>query len=330
MSPSETEREVAGAARRLGPPERWGRYFGHHSKSFRFAARLFPAEQRRTIEGVYAFCRFTDDLVDEASVPTAVARGRLEAWRRLSARAHAGDRTDVPLLDEVMGLTARRSVRFHYIDELLTGVGMDLDPVAFTTPEELQTYTYRVASVVGGWITELFGIRSPALLERAFAMGHAMQITNIVRDVGEDLRNGRLYVPQSALDATGISRASLERVASDGGDLPPAWPELLEGLMADAEAHYELGFEALPALPLWYARPVAVAARVYEGIHDAVRANGYDSLTRRAHTSRGRKVRLGARALAELWRVRRNSRRSSEWSLHEASPADPQQVGIDA
>jgi phytoene synthase len=327
---TQAEHEVAEAARRVGPPSHWGRYFGHHSKSFRFSARLFPAAQRRTIEGVYAYCRFTDDLVDEASVPVDEARRRLDAWRALSARAHAGERTDVPLLDEVMGVTAARDVRFHYVDELLAGVGMDLDPVAFDTADELRVYTYRVASVVGGWITELFGIRSPALLERAFAMGHAMQLTNIVRDVGEDLRNGRLYVPAAALAQAGVTREQLEQAARAGGPVPAGWPVLVESLMADAEGQYQLGFEALPALPVWYARPVAVAARVYEGIHDAVRAQAYDNLARRAHTSRSRKLRLGARALAELWRLRRNSRHSSEWSLHEVSSGDPQQVGIDA
>jgi phytoene synthase len=293
---------VAEAARQVGGPGDWGAYFGRHSKSFRFAARLFPEGPRTDVEGVYAFCRFTDDLVDEASGSTAAARARLEAWRALVRAAYHGTSTGIPLADVVMGRMARGGAPFHYVDDLLTGVGMDLDPSEYPTLEALETYTYRVAGVVGGCITELFGLHDPALLQRAYAMGHAMQLTNILRDVGEDWRRGRLYLPLDLLAAHDIDVGEIEAL-SDRGVVPEGWPEAMEALMTVADRHYTAAFEAVPALPPWYRRPVAVAARVYQGIQVEIRRNGYDNGSRRAHTSLLRKLQLGWGGLRDLRRA---------------------------
>jgi phytoene synthase len=291
---------VADAARAVGGPGDWGTYFGHHSKSFQFSARLFPSESRADIEGVYAFCRFTDDLVDEAKVSPPLVRERLEAWRGLAHAAYHGESVGVPLLDTVMGRMAEAGSPFHYADDLITGVGMDLEPVAFRTLADLEVYTYRVASVVGGWITELFGLHDRELLSRAYALGHAMQLTNILRDVGEDWRRGRVYLPTRLLEDHGVEEDHL-RAMAETGTVPRRWPELMERLMAVADRQYALAFEAIPALPAFYRRPVAVAARVYQGIHDEIRRNGYNNGTLRAHTSFPRKLRLGA---GGLWALR--------------------------
>ncbi len=303
-APASAEAEVVELARAVGGPEAWGRYFGVHSKSFRFAARLFPPEPRRSVEGVYAFCRFTDDLVDEADVEPARARDRLQAWRSLVTEAYEGSPTGVPLADHVMGEAARRGVPRHYADDLLTGVAMDLEPLRFETGADLEIYTYRVASVVGGWITESFGVRDPEVLSRAYALGHAMQITNILRDVGEDWRDERLYLPHALLRTHGLGPDDVDRVAYGRGPLPDAWADLCEDLMAEADEHYARAFAALPVLPSFYARPVAVAARVYQGIHDRIRANGYDNGTRRAFTRLPTKIRLGLGGLLDLRRSR--------------------------
>jgi phytoene synthase len=296
------EAEVADLARAIGDARHWGRYFGVHSKSFRFAARLFPPEPRRSVEGVYAFCRFTDDLVDETDVDPERARARLEAWRSLSRAAYDGTATGVPLADIVMGEAAREGVPFHYPDELLAGVAMDLDPVCFHRLSDLEVYTYRVASVVGGWVTELFGVRDPAVLARAYGLGHAMQITNILRDVGEDWRSDRLYLPRDLMEVHGVDPAMVDFVASGRGPVPGAYVELCEALMTIADRHYEGAFGALPDLPPFFARPVAVAARVYQGIHGEIRRTGYDNGTRRAYTRLTRKLRLAVGGLADLRR----------------------------
>lgn len=293
-------RHVTDAALALGPERAWPSYFGHHSKSFRFAAWLFPGPHRRAISGVYAFCRFTDDLVDETEADVAVARQRVDAWRRLARSAYQGHETGIPLLDVVMTRMARGGAPFHYIDDLLDGVAMDLEPLNFETLEDLYVYTYRVAGVVGGWITEQFGLHDPDLLSRAYSLGHAMQLTNILRDVGEDWRRDRLYLPRRLLDEYGVGIEVVGRVASDGAPVPAAYGDLIESLILVAEHHYQHAFEAIPRLPRHYARPVAVAARVYQGIHDVIRQNRYDNGRRRAYTSLWHKLRLGWGALRDL------------------------------
>lgn len=306
--------EVVAAAIAIGGPKDWPSYFGLNSRSFRFSARLFPAVRRRQIEQVYAFCRFTDDLVDEATVPTEHARMRLEAWRSLARAAWDGDRTGIPLLDVTMGTMADLGVPFTYADELITGVGMDLDPVQVETMAELKVYTWRVASVVGGWITELFGIRHEHLLVNAHALGHAMQLTNILRDVGEDWRNGqRRYIPSEVLQRFGIELEEFGALVESGR--PDArWIRLVEAMMDEADQSYRQAFEAIRQLPDFYARPVAVAARVYQGIQAEIRANGYDNFTLRAHTSLPTKLRLG---FSGLWSLRQKS--AAQESLQLAS-----------
>lgn len=302
----EAERSVRTQARALGEEGGWLDYFARHSRSFRFSARLFPAEEGRLVAGVYAFCRFTDDLVDDAPGLSQEELGvRLEAWRRLVRQAHASADSGVRLLDEILGETARRDVPSLYAEELIRGVAMDLDPGTYPDLTSLRRYSYRVASVVGLWLTELFGTTAPRVLRRAEAMGHAMQLTNILRDVGEDLRRGRLYLPLDHLERHGLSREELEAAAIHGGRPPSGYPGLMEELMGVAEADYAAAAEAVPALPGFFQRPVAVAGRVYQGIHEEIRKNGYDNLSLRAYTSFSRKVVLGGRGLWELRSARR-------------------------
>jgi phytoene synthase len=177
---------------------------------------------------------------------------------------------------------------------------MDVRPRTYDTLAELRAYSYKVASVVGGWLTELFDVHDPWVLERAYALGHAMQLTNILRDVGADLRMGRLYLPADHLRRFGVDRGLLEAKAREGVPMFPAYRRLLEELMTVADRDYDKAFQAIPALPTFFQRPVAVAARAYQGIHDEIRRNGYDNLTLRARTTATRKVRLGFGA---LWRL---------------------------
>jgi phytoene synthase len=281
-------------------------YFGRHAKTFRFASRLFPKDALEKVAGVYAFCRFTDDLVDEApDAEPKVLRVRLSAWLELAREAYETGQSHVPLLDDVLGSARRHGVPFTYAKELVEGVGMDISPRRYRTLEELRTYSHRVASVVGGWLTELFGIHDPWVLDRAFALGHAMQLTNILRDVGEDLRAGRLYIPEDLLESNGVDRNFLEAKSRSSSPMFPGYRRVLEELMASAEEDYRRAFQAIPLLPGFFQGPVAVAARVYEGIHDEIRRNGYDNLTRRAGTSLPRKFLLGMGALRDLIRVRK-------------------------
>lgn len=304
-SAATTAAQVATRARALGPRSAWSRYFSRHSRSFSFAARLFPAEERRLVRETYVFCRFTDDLVDDAAdgegSPASTARlyRALDVWGEICRAAYEGEQTGIPLADAVMGEAAHRGVPFGLVAELIEGVRMDVEPRSFPSMEDLRRYTYRVASVVGVWLTRAFGVHDAWVLERAHALGHAMQITNIIRDVGEDLSLGRVYLPADRMAAHGVSRKSLLRMRA-GADVQPGYVALLEEVMAHADAAYELSYEGIPHLPSFFQRPVTVAAQVYRGIHDRVRANGYDNLNRRAHTSLPGKIVLGRRGLDRL------------------------------
>jgi 15-cis-phytoene synthase len=297
--------EVRGFARELGSPERWRTYFGEHAKTFRLAARLFPEDAARTVAGVYAYCRFTDDLVDEPADGAGEerVRARLAAWRALTEAAWDGEVTGIPLLDDVIADAARSGVSRRYPMALLDGVGMDLDRTRYQTWHDLETYTFGVAGAVGGWLTQAFGIHDAALLERAHDLGHAMQLTNIARDVGEDLARGRLYVPVRVLHEHGLSPEDLDGIAASGAPLPGAYTQVVEALLARADAYYARAWPAIGALPSWYRRPVAAATAAYRGIHDEIRRNGYDNLRRRAHTSTRRKILLAAGGIARARRT---------------------------
>jgi phytoene synthase len=280
-------------------------YLATGSRSFRFASRLFSAADAGRVARVYAWCRVTDDLVDDppAGVPAAEL---LDAWLALSRRAYEGGPTGLPLLDRVMGEMAVGGVPFRHAASLVEGMRMDLRGERYATLAELRRYTFCVASTVGLWLTQLMGVDDAVVLERAERMGHAMQLTNILRDVGEDRANGRMYLPAELLAKHGITEPALARMCA-GGTISPAWRVLVEELMSVAEDDYRAALEAVPALPPSFARPVAVAAHVYRGIHREIRRNGYDNLRRRAHTRAADKAGLALAALWELFRASRGA-----------------------
>ncbi len=294
---------VVAAAAGVGGRETWGAYFGAHARTFSLAARLFPPRERRTIEGVYAYCRLTDDLVDEPSdgeVDPDVLRERLEVWSEMSRAAFEGVRTGVELLDEVMGDARSSGVAWAYPEALLSGVAMDLRKRRYADWKELERYTFCVAGSVGGWISQAFGVRDPDTLDRAHSLGHAMQLTNILRDVGEDLQRDRVYLPRALLDRHGLSVARLTELLESGASLPTAYGAAMEELIGVADAYYDRARPGMRRLPAFFRRPVAAAAEAYRGIHREVRGNEYDNLRRRARTSGPTKIVLGAWGLARV------------------------------
>jgi phytoene synthase len=279
-----------------------GAYFATHSKSFAFAARFFPPDRRRQVAQVYAFCRTADDLADgSVTRDPADAEVLLHTWLAAASRAYAGDATGIGFLDEVMADTARAGVPFGVVAELVEGLRTDFGPVEMADWGELHRYSYRVAGVIGIWLTRLFGVHDPWVLDRAEALGHALQLTNILRDVGEDLAMDRIYLPRCAMHRHGISRADLQAMAA-GDQITPGYRALIEETMAVADRYYAQAYEGMAQLPAFFARPVAIAAGVYHGIHAEIRAAGYDNLRRRARTSATAKPVLAARG---LWRLQR-------------------------
>jgi len=277
-------------------------HFAHNGKSFHFASRFMPASERARIGALYSYCRLTDDLVDEAGDATpAEVHARLDDWLLRSRQAYAGESSGNAVVDRVMTDMRETGVSFQYADDLIAGMRMDIDPAEFRDLKDLRVYTYRVAGVIGVWLTELYGIDDPWMLDRAATLGHAMQLTNIVRDVGDDWRRGRVYLPTSLMRSYGLTRDDLGAMYRGGaGSVTFAYRAVMEALMTTADVYYESAFEAMPFLPATFRRSVAIAAEVYRGIHGEVRRVGYDTISRRAHTTLGQKMLLGARGLGRL------------------------------
>lgn len=281
--------------------ERAAAYMAHHSRSFRLASLVLPPDDRKRVERVYAWCRFTDNIADAAPAGASPREigATLDEWLRRSEAAYRGEPSGIDLVDAVMRDMRAAEAPFALARTLIAGVRSDLDFRPFPTMLELRDYTFSVASVVGLWLCHLFGVRESWMLGRAVALGHAMQLSNILRDVGEDLRDGRVYLPLDALDAHGLTTEDL-RAFGAGMPVNDRYRALIEALMQRASEDYALARGAIPHLPRPFARSVAVAAAVYEGLHDAVRASGYDNFRHRARIGLGGKLVLGAGALCLL------------------------------
>ncbi len=283
------------------------RFFRINSRSFWFAARWFRAEQRNTVRRVYAFCRVTDDIVDRATDDAAAAEG-VAAWRTLLSRGYEGGGTEIPWLDALLAESRSAKVPFGLIEDLLDGVTSDIGGVAIESWEEFDNYCYRVGSVVGLWLCRLFGVSDDNVLARARALGHAMQITNIVRDVGEDLSLGRVYIPMELLAQHSLDMEKIRQIQV-ARRIPREYQVVLATLIERAEQLYSFAATGIPALPKGFRSAVAVASAVYRGIQDEVVGNGYDNLTRRAKTSSLAKLSLAVRALFWLRKAQPELRR---------------------
>lgn len=245
------------------------------SRSFYFATRFFPAELARAAHAVYWFCRTTDDLVDECD---SVERGRrdLAEWTASLTRALAAGRSDHPVLSVFVDTVERYNLPHEYPFELIEGMRMDLDGVQYATFAELRVFCYRVASVVGLMMSHVIGFRAGAL-DYAVDLGIAMQLTNILRDVGEDLDRGRIYLPRDEMAGFGYSESDLRgRVRNE------AFCALMEFQVERAREYYERSEPGIPLLARDGRFAVKIAADVYRAILGRIERNGYDVFDRRA------------------------------------------------
>jgi phytoene synthase len=278
-------------------------YLARHSRSFRFAAALLPGANRARISRVYAWCRYTDNLVDDDVTPELAER-RLDRWLERSRDAYDGHDSGIELVNRVMGEMAELEIPFAYARDLVRAMRSDLHFASYADLGALRVYTYRAAGVVGRWLTELHGVHDAWMLDRATALGSAMQLTNILRDVGEDLARGRIYLPATELHRHGLVVDDIEAMRHGARAIDRPYRELMENLMSVAQDDYDRAAEAIPHLPPEFRRAAAVASAVYQGIHGAIRRNRYDNLRHRAFTTPSRKAALALGALAWLARTR--------------------------
>ncbi|MBN1774708.1 MAG: phytoene/squalene synthase family protein [Deltaproteobacteria bacterium] len=269
------------------------------SKTFHAAARLLPSRLRPPVVAAYAFCRVADDAIDGAESPAdglAALRERLDG-------IYAGAPDDHPV-DRAFAAVARGFRIPRAVPEaLLEGFLWDVEGRRYETAGELRAYAARVAAAVGVLVTLIMGERRPPVLARACDLGVAMQLTNIARDVGEDARHGRVYLPLDWLREAGIDPEAFPRSPTFG----PALGALVERLLAEADDLYQRAAPGIPLLPA-DCRPAIRAARlIYADIGRVIRKADHDSVTRRAFTTRRRKLWL---LLCSRWgrRARRPER----------------------
>jgi phytoene synthase len=247
-----------------------------HSKSFYFASGLLREEKRSAIRALYAFCRTVDDIVDKPSA--AEWDSRLDYWRTVvqtnSFVDH--DRVAAAWVDTL----TRYHIPRHYALQLIDGVARDLFQIRYQTFEELATYCYGVASTVGLMSMYVVGFTSHEAVPYAIKLGVALQMTNILRDVGEDYRNGRLYLPREELISFGIQEADIA-----AGRLSDRWCQFMKFQIERTRQLYRESWAGLKMLERDGRLAVGAASVFYQGILDQIEKQDYDVFSRRASLS---------------------------------------------
>lgn len=253
----------------------------HHSKSFYVATMLLPRPKRRAIRVLYAFCRQSDDLVDEASTNPRAAFERWVMNSQLNTPAHTN-----PTLLAWQDLHARYALSDEIVYDLLEGIRMDLTIDRYATFTDLELYCYRVAGTVGLLSMQIIGYQ-PGADAYAIKLGLALQLTNILRDVGEDAHRGRVYLPAEELAAHNLTADDLLATCCDlqwRTELchDVRWHNLMQFQIQRARQLYQEAWPGIALLNQDGRYAVAAAATLYQGILTKIEANHYDNLSKRA------------------------------------------------
>jgi phytoene synthase len=255
------------------------------------AFRVLPPEQRLSMCALYTFMRIADDLSDEPG-PTDQKREQLADWRRGLGRALAGDYTH-PAHPALHDTVARYNIPTEYLEAVIDGVEMDLEPVAYATFEELRVYCYRVASAVGLSCIHVWGFRDGDTARAcAESAGLAFQLTNILRDLGEDAARGRVYLPKEDLDRFGYDADRLARGVRDD-----AFRALMRFQVERARQCYEAAWPLVPLLPPTGRAVFLLMARTYRALLTEIERRDYDVFARRVRVSKWKKLLLALRVL---------------------------------
>jgi len=246
-----------------------------YAKTFHFASRLLSPEKRRACYAVYAACRLCDQAVDGQGPDPAL---QLEGVRARLHRAYDPRlRNDDPLQEALRDTVIAYDIPQRYFDDLLEGMQMDLTRTRYATFGELFLYCYRVAGVVGLMTTRIFGAETPEAEKHALDMGVAMQLTNILRDIKEDLGRGRMYLPQDEMAAAGVTEDDIAR-----GKLTIGLITLMRRQVERARSYYREGNKGLEAIIDKNARLLAtLMAALSERILDKIERQRYNVFSRR-------------------------------------------------
>jgi phytoene synthase len=248
-----------------------------------FALKILPRERRRNMVVFYAFCRTMDDLADEPDLKIEERARALDAWEK---GIITGFQTPDEFQQEVISLRDRERIPNELLVAIIDGCRMDLQPQRFETWDDLSGYIWKVACAVGLVSIRIFGCKDPASEHYAVALGHALQLTNILRDIAEDLDNGgRIYLPLEDLARFQYTEQDL---------IARVWDDRFQALMtyqaARAEAFFHDALAALPAGDCRALLPARVMAEVYHDLLDLMRADGFRVFEKRYRVSKARKL----------------------------------------
>ena len=242
--------------------------------SFYYSFLFLPAERRRAITALYAFCREVDDIVDEGMEPQ-LAAAKLAWWRAEISNLYAG-KPQHPVTRALLPFQQQFSIDEKHLGEIIDGMEMDLTQSRFLDWPGVERYCYRVAGVVGLLAAGIFGYRDPRTLDYAKNLGIAFQLTNIIRDVGEDARKNRIYLPMEDLKRFGVTAADILN-----GRQTPQLEELLKFETKRAKGYYETAFNALPAEDRRAQRPGLIMAAIYRTLLEEIELDGFRVLMHR-------------------------------------------------
>jgi len=257
--------------------------------SFYYSFKFLPKDKRRAITALYAFCREVDDLVDECS-DANVARTTLNWWRTQVAEIYGG-KPQHPVCQALVPVVRQFSLSQEHLLEIIDGMEMDLEQARYADFKSLQLYCYRVASVVGLLAAEIFGYTDRKTQKYAHDLGIAFQLTNIIRDVGEDARRNRIYLPMDELQQFGVTAAEI---------LNSKETENFQKLMAfqieRAQRYYKQALDQLPAVDRKSQRTGLIMAAIYQATLQEVATSGCHVLRERVSLGTGYKLWLAFKA----------------------------------
>ncbi len=256
--------------------------------SFYYSFLFLPPERRRAITALYAFCREVDDVVDECS-DAALARTKLAWWRTEVGRLHAGA-PEHPVTQALAPFLGAFGIRQQQMLEIVDGMEMDLVQSRYLDFAGLDRYCYHVAGAVGLLAAGIFGYSNPRTLEYAKVLGTAFQLTNIIRDVGEDARKGRIYLPMDELRRFGVTAEDVLASRYSEG-----FSRLMAFQAARAREHYDRAFAALPPEDRRAQVAGLIMAAIYRATLDEVERDGFKVLTQRTSLTPLRKLWLAFR-----------------------------------
>lgn len=251
----------------------------HYGKTYYFSTRFFPADVRPAVHALYAWVRYPDEWVDNpGDLTVAEQADKLRQWRDATADAIKTGSSEHPVLAAWADSARRYEVPTQYMRDFLDAMTMDLTVARYETFADLEKYTYGSASVVGLMMCHLVGCKDPNSVPHATALGLAMQLTNFLRDTGEDYRSrGRIYVPLEDMERFKVTEEDIRR-----GMVTDNVTELIRFEIQRAREIYEIADAGMHYLPRYAQLPVRLARVLYSRILDKIEQNHYDVFTKRA------------------------------------------------